>query len=52
MRWRATNRFDDGAAYERMMGAGASSPRVFWTGCAAAGLRWIDVGCGNGAFTN
>jgi ubiquinone/menaquinone biosynthesis C-methylase UbiE len=46
-------RFDDGAAYERMMG--------IWSGFAGAifldwlkpspGLRWIDVGCGNGAFS-
>ena len=46
-------RFDDGAAYERMMGTWSRlvggvfldwlSPRT--------GLRWIDVGCGNGAFT-
>jgi ubiquinone/menaquinone biosynthesis C-methylase UbiE len=46
-------RFDDGAAYERMMG--------IWSGLAGAvfidwlkpspGLRWIDVGCGNGAFS-
>ena len=45
--------FNDGAAYERMMGT--------WTRLAgavfldwlepAAGLRWLDVGCGNGAFT-
>ena len=46
-------RFDDGAAYERMMGT--------WSGLAGAvfvdwlepspGWRWIDVGCGNGAFS-
>jgi ubiquinone/menaquinone biosynthesis C-methylase UbiE len=46
-------RFDDGAAYERMMG--------IWSGLAGTvfidwlkpdkGLRWIDVGCGNGAFS-
>jgi ubiquinone/menaquinone biosynthesis C-methylase UbiE len=46
-------RFDDGAAYERMMG--------IWSGLTGAvfidwlkpdkGLRWIDVGCGNGAFS-
>jgi len=46
-------RFEDGAAYECMMGA--------WSRIAGAifldwlspppGLRWIDVGCGSGAFT-
>ncbi len=46
-------RFNDGAAYERMMG--------IWSGLAGAifidwlgppkGWRWIDVGCGNGAFS-
>jgi SAM-dependent methyltransferase len=46
-------RFEDGAAYERLMG--------IWTRLAGdvfldwlappAGLRWIDIGCGNGAFT-
>lgn len=46
-------RFDDGAAYEQMMGT--------WSRLAGhlfldwleprSGLRWIDVGCGNGAFT-
>lgn len=45
--------FDDGAAYERMMGR--------WSGLAGRAfidwlsppphLRWIDIGCGNGAFT-
>jgi SAM-dependent methyltransferase len=46
-------RFDDGAAYERVMG--------IWTQLAAdifiewlapvTGQRWIDIGCGSGAFT-
>jgi len=46
-------RFDDGAAYERYMGAWSQlageafldwvSPEARW--------RWLDVGCGNGAFT-
>jgi SAM-dependent methyltransferase len=46
-------RFDDGAAYERMMGV--------WSGIAgkvfldwlqpAKNLTWADIGCGNGAFT-
>jgi len=51
----ATNqiRFDDGAAYERYMGkwsrlAGATF--LDWL-APRSGLRWLDVGCGNGAFT-
>ena len=46
-------RFDDGAAYEQMMGIWSRKvgevfldwlePRSDW--------RWIDIGCGNGAFT-
>ena len=46
-------RFDDGDAYERLMG--------IWSGIVgqvfldwlspAPGQRWADVGCGNGAFT-
>ncbi|MEQ1716047.1 MAG: methyltransferase domain-containing protein [Hyphomicrobium sp.] len=48
-----TIRFDDGAVYERMMGR--------WSGLIGAAfldwltpphsLRWVDIGCGNGAFT-
>ena len=48
-----TNLFTDGKAYERLMGR--------WSQVAGAkfldwleppnGLNWIDVGCGNGAFT-
>ncbi len=46
-------RFEDGAGYERMMGkwsqlAGATF--LDWL-APAPGLRWVDVGCGNGAFT-
>jgi ubiquinone/menaquinone biosynthesis C-methylase UbiE len=46
-------RFDDGAAYERMMGTWSRlAGDVFLEWLAPApGLRWIDVGCGNGAFT-
>ena len=46
-------RFDDGAAYERYMGRGASSLATpSSTGSRRLpGLRWLDVGCGNGAFT-
>jgi ubiquinone/menaquinone biosynthesis C-methylase UbiE len=46
-------RFDDGAGYERMMGKWSRlAGEVFleWLK-PAPGLRWIDVGCGNGAFT-
>jgi SAM-dependent methyltransferase len=46
-------RFDDGAAYEEFMGrwsALAGAAFLDWLG-AAPGLRWLDVGCGNGAFT-
>ena len=46
-------RFDDGAAYERMMGVWSQLVgQVFldWLS-PATGQRWIDVGCGNGTFT-
>jgi SAM-dependent methyltransferase len=46
-------RFNDGAGYERMMGKWSRlAGEVFldWLK-PASGLRWIDVGCGNGAFT-
>ncbi|SDS25142.1 class I SAM-dependent methyltransferase [Bradyrhizobium canariense] len=46
-------RFDDGAAYERMMGAWSRlAGEIFLDWLAPRKrLRWIDVGCGNGAFT-
>jgi ubiquinone/menaquinone biosynthesis C-methylase UbiE len=46
-------RFEDGAAYEHYMGAWSRlAGRVFLDWLALpVGLRWIDVGCGNGAFT-
>lgn len=46
-------RFDDGAAYEQMMGIWSRlAGEVFLDWLAPpSGLRWIDVGCGNGAFT-
>ena len=46
-------RFDDGAAYERMMGAWTRlAGDVFLDWLAPhSGWRWIDIGCGNGAFT-
>jgi ubiquinone/menaquinone biosynthesis C-methylase UbiE len=48
-----TIRFDDGAAYERYMGKWsqlAGDAFLRWLHPAPA-LRWLDVGCGNGAFT-
>jgi len=46
-------RFDDGAAYEQMMGIWSRfAGEIFLDWLAPPpGLRWIDVGCGNGAFT-
>ena len=46
-------RFDDGDAYERGMGAWSRiAGEVFLDWLAPdPGLRWIDVGCGSGAFT-
>jgi SAM-dependent methyltransferase len=46
-------RFNDGAAYERMMGVWSRlAGEIFLDWLAPRpGLRWIDVGCGNGAFT-
>jgi SAM-dependent methyltransferase len=46
-------RFDDGAAYERMMGVWSRlAGDVFLDWLAPSpGQRWVDVGCGNGAFT-
>ena len=48
-----TIRFDDGAAYERYMGVWSRlAGEVFLDWLAPPpGLRWLDVGCGNGAFT-
>jgi ubiquinone/menaquinone biosynthesis C-methylase UbiE len=48
-----TIRFNDGAAYEQAMGVWSrSAGQIFldWL-VPPPGLRWIDVGCGNGAFT-
>ncbi len=46
-------RFDVGAAYERMMGTWSRLVgQVFLDWLApATGQSWIDVGCGDGAFT-
>lgn len=49
----ATIRFNDGAAYEQMMGVWSRlAGEIFldWLK-PPSGLRWIDIGCGNGAFT-
>lgn len=46
-------RFDDGAAYEEFMGKWSQlAGDIFlrWLD-PATGWRWVDVGCGNGAFT-
>ena len=45
--------FDNGAAYEYFMGAwSALVGEAFLEWLAVpAGLRWADIGCGNGAFT-
>ncbi len=46
-------RFNDGAAYEQMMGAWsrrAGQAFLDWL-ALPAGLSWIDIGCGSGAFT-
>ncbi|MBV8890103.1 MAG: class I SAM-dependent methyltransferase [Alphaproteobacteria bacterium] len=46
-------RFEDGAAYERMMGVWSRSVGEIFLDWVAPqpGLRWIDIGCGNAAFT-
>jgi SAM-dependent methyltransferase len=46
-------RFTNAAAYERYMGAWSQlvgDAFLAWL-APAPGLRWLDVGCGNGAFT-
>jgi len=46
-------RFDDGAAYEAFMGVWSrlvGDAFLQWL-APPRGWRWIDVGCGNGAFT-
>jgi SAM-dependent methyltransferase len=46
-------RFNDGVAYERYMGKWSQlAGEIFLDWLAPnPGLRWVDVGCGNGAFT-
>ncbi len=49
----AATHFDDGATYERFMGRwsrAAGTVFLNWMSLPA-GLRWLDVGCGTGAFT-
>jgi trans-aconitate methyltransferase len=49
----AMQAFDDGAAYERFMGRwsrAAGSIFLDWI-APLTGARWLDVGCGTGAFT-
>lgn len=46
-------RFDDGSAYEQYMGVWSrlvGEDFLNWL-APATGRRWLDVGCGNGAFT-
>ncbi len=46
-------RFDDGDAYEHGMGVYSrlvGTEFLEWV-AAPPGLRWVDIGCGNGAFT-
>lgn len=49
----ATNLYKDGNAYERMMGrwSGVAGEKFLAWLDLPKGLRWLDVGCGNGAFT-
>ncbi|MGN6764843.1 MAG: class I SAM-dependent methyltransferase, partial [Rhizobiaceae bacterium] len=46
-------RFDDGSAYERMMGVWSQLVGTAFLDWLAPppDWRWADVGCGNGAFT-
>jgi SAM-dependent methyltransferase len=46
-------RYDDGAAYEEMMGVWSRFAGEIFLGWLSPppDLRWIDIGCGNGAFT-
>jgi ubiquinone/menaquinone biosynthesis C-methylase UbiE len=45
--------FNDGAGYERYMGVWSRLVGEFFLAwlAPASGLRWLDIGCGNGAFT-
>ncbi|MFO1034624.1 MAG: hypothetical protein U1E15_11295 [Hyphomicrobiales bacterium] len=48
-----TVQFNDGEAYERLMGRWSRKVGAdFISWCAVPpGMDWLDVGCGNGAFT-
>jgi ubiquinone/menaquinone biosynthesis C-methylase UbiE len=48
-----TSFFTDGAAYERMMGRWSQAAGAIFLDWLALppGLRWADIGCGTGAFT-
>src|SRR5436190_20221478 len=45
--------FSDGAAYERFMGRWSRAVGTIFLDWVAPspGARWLDVGCGTGAFT-
>ena len=47
-------RFEDGAAYERMMGVWSRiAGGIFLDWIAPrVGLRWVDIGCGSGDHAN
>jgi hypothetical protein len=46
-------RFEDGCSYEQYMGDWSRRLGTVFIDWLAppSGLNWIDVGCGNGAFT-
>ena len=48
-----TIRFDNGSTYERYMGLWSQAVGDEFLAWLAppAGAHWLDVGCGNGAFT-
>ena len=49
----AKTHFDDGSTYERFMGRWSRAVGTVFLNWMTlpAGLRWLDVGCGTGAFT-
>ena len=46
-------RFEDGAAYEKWMGIWSQFAGMIFLDWLAprSGIQWVDIGCGNGAFT-